>query len=138
MEESLQIEEPKRLQAFARFFKNYMSVSALITAALPIPVTSFQLIPTFHDQTEILSVYTSLFCFLLLGYIFFIRHFLAKLFFKHNVENLSRAKRIIFKSQFFLLHSLPLVFICLSLYSAIYYHIDLKDQVTKVERELIG
>jgi hypothetical protein len=73
--------EPTRLRAFARFFKNYISVSTLITASLPIPITAFSLLPTFKQQTDILSIYSSLFCFLLLGYIFYIRHQLARFLF---------------------------------------------------------
>jgi hypothetical protein len=74
--------EPKRVKTFARFFKNYMSVSSLVVAALPIPVTAFKLIPTYTAQTSLLSVYTSLFCFLLLGFIFYSRHALARLMFR--------------------------------------------------------
>jgi hypothetical protein len=72
---------PERVRAFARFFKNYMSISALVVASLPIPVTALKLIPTFKGQTGILSVYTPLFYFLTLGFIFYIRHFLAKAMF---------------------------------------------------------
>jgi hypothetical protein len=73
---------PRRVISFAKFFKNYMSISTIVTAALPIPVTSFGLIPTFHAQTKLLSVYTSLFCFLILGFIFYIRHELARIMFE--------------------------------------------------------
>ncbi len=73
--------EPTRVKNFARFFKNYMSVSAIVAAALPIPVTAFKLIPTYKAHTSLLSTYTSLFCFLLLGFIFYSRHQLARLMF---------------------------------------------------------
>ena len=73
--------DPKRVKAFANFFKRYMSISSLVVASLPIPVTSFGLIPTFAAQTKLLSVYTSLFCFLALGFIFYSRHQLARLMF---------------------------------------------------------
>jgi hypothetical protein len=73
--------EPGRLHAFARFFKSYMSVWALITAALPIPATLAGFIPTYAAHTKPLSVYTSLFCFLLLALIFYFRHSLAGHFF---------------------------------------------------------
>ena len=74
-------EDPKRIRTFALFFKRYMSISALVVAALPIPVTSLNLIPTFGIHTKPLSVYTSLFCFLMLAYIFYRRHRLARLMF---------------------------------------------------------
>jgi len=56
--------DPKRVRAFASFFKRYMSVSTLVVAALPIPVTALGAIPTFKAHTKLLSVYTPLFCFL--------------------------------------------------------------------------
>ena len=73
--------EPTRVKNFARFFKNYMSIWSVVIAALPIPITSFNLIPVFEYQKHILSTYTTLFCFLILGYIFYSRHRIAKFFF---------------------------------------------------------
>jgi hypothetical protein len=70
--------DPKRVRAFATFFKNYMSVSSLVVAALPIPATAFGALPTFIDYRASLSTYTSLFCFLTLGFIFYMRHGLAR------------------------------------------------------------
>ena len=70
--------DPRRVKAFASFFKNYMSVSSLVVAALPIPVTAFNALPTFADHKAPLATYTSLFCFLALGFIFYLRHTLAR------------------------------------------------------------
>lgn len=67
-----------RVRQFAIFFKNYMSISSIVTAALPIPITAVGLIPIYSAQKPFLSVYTSLFCFLILGFLFFIRHSLAQ------------------------------------------------------------
>lgn len=50
----------------------------MVAAALPIPVTAFHLIPTLSFQTQELSVYTPLFCFLVLAFIFYSRHALAR------------------------------------------------------------
>jgi hypothetical protein len=72
---------PRRVIAFAHFFKNYMGVSSVVVAALPIPVTSLDLISVPAGMSKILSVYTSLFCFLILGMIFFSRHTLARYMF---------------------------------------------------------
>ena len=83
--------EPQRVKRFAHFFKRYMSISSVVTAALPIPITAFNLIPTFSVHTKILSVYTPLFCFLLLGYVFYMRHQLARYMFPFEFED----KRII-------------------------------------------
>jgi len=70
--------EPRRVKAFAQFFKHYMSASTVIAASLPIPVTSLRFIPTYGAQTKFLSVYASMSCFLLLGFIFYSRHTLAR------------------------------------------------------------
>lgn len=70
--------DPQRVEAFANFFKKYMSISTVVAAALPIPVTSLRLIPTYYFQTQLLSVYASLFCFLVLAFIFYNRQVLAR------------------------------------------------------------
>lgn len=73
---------PERVRRFATYFKNYMGISTIVTAALPIPVTAMNLIPMFDSQRRLFSVYTSLFCFLTLAYVFYIRHLLAKVMFR--------------------------------------------------------
>lgn len=82
--------EPQRVQAFARFFKDYMSVSSVVAASLPIPVTALQFIPTYSAQTKFLSVYSSLSCFLLLGFIFYSRHTLARWMFRPLTKSRSK------------------------------------------------
>jgi hypothetical protein len=77
--------EPTRFKVFANFFKNYMSVSAVISAALPIPVAAWKLIPMYDAQRGILGTYTSLFCFLTLAFIFYRRHTLARLMFRDSL-----------------------------------------------------
>jgi len=68
------VSEPQfRIEVFAKFFKRFMGISTVVTAALPIPVTAFRLISTYGFQTKILSVYTSLFCFLTFAFLFFSR-----------------------------------------------------------------
>jgi len=74
-------QEPVRLAAFAKFFKAYMGTASVVTASLPIPVAALHLIPTYAAQEKFLSTYTSLFCFLMLAYLFYIRHFLGRLMF---------------------------------------------------------
>ena len=70
--------EARRVHAFAKFFKNYMSVSALVVAALPIPFTALDALPVLPGDKAALSLYSSLFCFLTLGLIFSMRHPLAR------------------------------------------------------------
>jgi len=70
--------EPKRVKAFAEYFKKYMGVSTIVVAALPIPVALWDWIPVFEPHRKLLMVYTPLLCFLILGYIFFLRHSIAR------------------------------------------------------------
>jgi hypothetical protein len=79
-----------RVIGFATFFKSYMSVWTVVVAALPIPVGVFKLIPNFEAQRSYLSVYTPLFCFLSLGFIFFQRHRLGHYLLRGTREELKR------------------------------------------------
>lgn len=125
---------PKRIKTFATFFKNYMSLSSIVVAALPIPVTSFSLIPTFKEQTKYFSVYTSLFCFLLLAYVFYSRHTLARLMFRQSLEIVGKpTKRI----SSFCVNSLPPMFIVLSLICVYGYHGILSSEINKIRPRLI-
>jgi hypothetical protein len=112
---------PKRVISFAKFFKNYMSVSTIVTAALPIPVTAFNLIPTFHVQTKLLSVYTSLFCFLILGFIFYIRHELARIMFPDFSQKAKRRPQLNKLWRLFI-SFLPLLLIASSIIAAFQYN----------------
>lgn len=73
-----EITEAKRIRQFAAFFKSYMGVSSFVVAALPVPVTMLKLVPVFHEDAGSASVLTSLTCFLILAFIFFSRHSLAR------------------------------------------------------------
>jgi hypothetical protein len=88
-----------------------------IAAALPIPVTCFRLIPTYSAHTSLLAVYTSLFCFLLLGFIFYSRHALARWMFPNFF---SRGDRL--KLGKFVVSVLPATLIAASLASLFGYH----------------
>lgn len=116
-----------RVHTFASFFKNYMSVSSVVVASLPIPIASLHLIKTYSAQTKMFSVYTSLFCFLILGFIFFSRHSLGRIMF---ADNNARAMRL-------LLSSLPLALILASFLMVYSYQNLLRNSlvVTKA-REL--
>ena len=67
----------QRIRLFANFFKSYMSVSTILAASVPIPVASLRLIPVYTQQRGFLTVYASLFSFLLLAFVFSMRHRLA-------------------------------------------------------------
>ena len=119
---------PKRIKTFATFFKNYMSLSSLVVAALPIPVTSFSLIPTFKIQTRYFSVYTSLFCFLVLAYVS-----LARLMFRNVLETVGKPTKRIWS---FCVNSLPPIFIILSLLCVYFYHGLLSYEISKIRPHL--
>lgn len=103
--------EATRIRAFANFFKNYMSVSTIVTAALPIPATLLEFIPRFEAQKGMLATYSTLFCFLLLAYIFYSRHSLATVFYG-RATNMTRTLGATF----------PFLLILASLAFLIWYH----------------
>lgn len=75
---------PTRLERFANFFKGYMSLSTVVAATIPIPVATWKLIPMYAQQRGFLTVYASLFCFLLVAFVFSIRHWLGRHMFFHG------------------------------------------------------
>ena len=117
--------EPVRVKTFVHFFKNYMSISAVVAAALPIPVTSFKLIPTFPAQTSLLSSYTSLFCFLLLAFIFYSRHSLGRTMFPEEHDISARIRAL-------LVGLAPAVLIIMSLGCVFNYHRILSTSALKL------
>ncbi len=109
-----EVQEPARFTAFAQFFKAYMGTASLVTAALPIPVAAFHLIPTYEAQAKFLSTYTSMFCFLMLAYFFYIRHWLGRLMFYTRADGDVAFRRII--------SVVPLVLIVTSFSLVFLYH----------------
>lgn len=73
-----------RIRAFAKFFKGYMGIAALVTAALPIPVTMWKLIPVFESLSGVLKVYTPLVCFLIFAFVFSSRHWIGRVIFQRS------------------------------------------------------
>jgi hypothetical protein len=112
---------PVHIEAFAKFFKRYMSVSSVVTASLPIPLSALQLIPSYAQQTKFLATYTSLFCFLLLAFIFHLRHPLARGMFGHLAAKGARSNPVISVA--------PLALIVASLALVFAYHAVLEKSV---------
>jgi hypothetical protein len=77
-------------QRFVTFFVAYM-LAALTVASLPFPLTVARWTPTFSFQTQSLSVYSSLLCFLLLGFVFYSRATLSRLMFGPEFNELVNA-----------------------------------------------
>ena len=104
--------EPARFAAFARFFKAYMGTASIVTASLPIPVAAFRLIPTYGAQAKYLATYTSMFCFLMLAYFFYIRHWLGRLMFYSKPDGEVAVRRLIsFVPLLLILTSFGLVYL---------------------------
>jgi hypothetical protein len=113
----------RRVRAFLIFFKGYMGLAALVTASLPIPVNRFQLIPAYDAQSKLLGTYTSLYCFLLLAFIFYSRHFLAQWMFR---DVLGRKWGLTRFTAF-----APLLLILISLSSVFGYNAQLERSLTE-------
>ncbi len=114
--------EPVRFAAFAKFFKAYMGTASVVTASLPIPLAAFHLIPTYAAQEKFLSTYTSLFCFLLLGYLFYIRHSLGRLMFYTKPDGHVAIRAFV--------SLVPLLLILSSLSLVFLYHYFLMESLT--------
>jgi hypothetical protein len=130
-------DEPKRFQAFAHFFKRYMNLSSVAAAVLPIPVTSFNLIPTFKVQTTTLSTYTSMFCFLILGFLFYSRHRLARRMFPYYLVHRyategGEVKTYPYRRGAWFVDMLPLCLILASVGCLFYYHALLNSELVQI------
>jgi hypothetical protein len=111
--------KPTRLAVFANFFKGYMSLSTIVAASIPIPVASWKLIPIYAQQRGFLTVYASLFCFLLLAFAFSIRHRLAGPMFSKGKAGA-------------LIAALPPLFICLTLACIVTYHALIQQSIEQL------
>lgn len=110
--------EGQGIQKFGRFFTGYMSTASLVTATLPIPVRSLHLIPAFASQEKFMNTYPSMSCFLVLAYVFYSRHTLARWMFARRGEH--------FAVRFWV-SVLPVLFLCCSIGCAIAYHHELGE-----------
>lgn len=142
--------EPTRIQSFANFFKGYMGIAAIVAAALPIPATAFDLIPTYQYQKGFLSVYTSLFCFLTLSFVFYSRHRLTYMGYKPLLD---RKKPLtlsstssggvsdsidVFSSVLLnlFIEYLPIILIALSFTFVFRYHVTLENSVNEARQQI--
>jgi hypothetical protein len=118
---------PPRITAFAKSFKNYMGAAAIVTAALPIPVTHWKLIPVFDAQSGILKVYTPLLCILIFTFVFYSRHWLGRLIFGSRLRRDAGRKDP--GTGRAIVAFLPLFLIFGTVLSIIGYHKALNDSV---------
>jgi hypothetical protein len=106
----------QRMQKFARFFRGYMGAAPMIAAALPIPVTAGKIIPTYQEHTLFLTAYCSMFCFLIVAFVFYRRHRLGAYL---RPELWDKRSRIVGR---FMVSWLPFILILLTAASIIVYH----------------
>ncbi len=114
---------PSRVESFVLFFRAYMNLASVVVAALPIPVTTLGVIPTYSAQTYLLSTYTSLFCFLVLGFVFYGRHQLARYLFEDGFATWRD------RVWWHVLAWLPLVLTAVCFLLVIVYHNTLDDSL---------
>jgi hypothetical protein len=111
--------QESRIKIFANFFKSYMGVSTIVAASVPIPVASWNLIPMYAQQKGFLTVYSSLFCFLLLAFVFSIRHRVALHLFSRGWQGLMIA-------------ILPFLFMVLTMACIMVYHTILQQSILQL------
>jgi hypothetical protein len=123
--------DPKRLSSFATFFKNYMSVSAILAGAAPIPVALFDLIPQYDALRKLTTTLSSLLAFLALAYIFFNRSSLGQAWFGSYLLNGAPTAAALRRqpTRLRVVGLLLLLLIFLSITSLVFYLIRLENSV---------
>jgi len=111
-------EIPTGIQAFGNFFKNYKSVAAIVTAALPAPITESGAIATYEVHRHFLTVVTPFFAFLLLLLLYFYRNHIARCLFPQCcLLAVSKARRRVAAVVF----HIPAVMVLVSVTSIVAY-----------------
>jgi hypothetical protein len=77
------VPQEDRLRRFVGFFKGYMGVMPLLTAAVAPLLTAMKTMPIFESHKSVLATYSGLLGFLLLAYVFYLRGPLAKAMVPH-------------------------------------------------------
>lgn len=124
---------PARVKAFLTFFKSYLGLWSVAAAALPLPLGAARLIPTYDAQRSVLATYTSLFCFLLVGSVFYRRHELAHLFFPSSAILRMGSDRLASRA----VRWLPFILMILCFVSAIGYHALIRRTV-ELKRQAVA
>jgi hypothetical protein len=127
--------QENRLRKFASFFKSYMGVMPLVTAAVAPLLTLLKAIPVFESEKTTLATYSGLLGFLLLAWVFYARQGLAKMMLGTTDTVIEASFPQIFRmrvaSSQFLINALPLILILLSVYCYVSYLSTLGDAIEK-------
>jgi hypothetical protein len=113
---------------FASFFKSYMGAGTLVTASLPIPLTSFKLIPAYEAQKSYLPTYTSMLCFLMLACIFYSRHLFARWMFSSYLRGAKKPGRLVLV--------VPLLLIAVSVTAMFCYQATLNQSIEEARSSI--
>jgi hypothetical protein len=84
------VSQENRFRGFAKFFKGYMGVMPIVTAAVAPFFTLARAIPVFDVQRTELALYSGLFGFLLVAYVFYAREVFVRSMFTGPMMSLSR------------------------------------------------
>jgi hypothetical protein len=109
---------PRRFANYVRFYISFLAILALITSTLPISSDLLSFVPAYASLSRPLGLFTSMFCLLILAFIFFLRHSLARWMFSDRLSG-RHAKGVSMASLVFILmtSSLISVFLYLGLIS---------------------
>lgn len=120
------------IRRFAKFFKAYGIGLSLVTAAIPLGVAQWDLLPLFSGAKRAITLITSVSCYLLVGFIFSQRHVLGRLYFPGRIVGTKRvasAKELIRSSRIGLL---PAVLAFLSIAFFFIYAFTVNESVRDI------
>ncbi len=123
-------------RSYSLAFQVALSLCALAIAFLPIPVTLFQLLPSYQAHAWFLVFYTPVVCLLILGYLFYIRDLLARAMFSRLMRRPSeyeifyRRPGMAVRAGRALVAVLPVLLLLTSFYCVSRYTSRLTESVT--------
>jgi hypothetical protein len=118
---------------FSTWFRGALSVAAVMTSILPVPVLFLGLLPVYTAQAEFLVFYTPLVCFLTLSYLLYVREILARAMFAdllnpppeldlyYGEPQGASLRRFFRRVRAAMLVLLPVALLLISSYSAVQY-----------------
>lgn len=123
-----------RLRGFAKFFKSYMGVMPLVTAAFAPVVTFAKVLPVYEAQSKSLAVFSGLLGFLAVAWVFYARQGFARFMFPMAAQPIKadpfkNTKRVISWCT----TALPLICIVFSVGSYFEYSVFLNDSVETIQ-----
>jgi len=123
-------------RSYSLAFQVALTLCALAIAFLPIPVTLFQLLPSYRAHARFLLFYTPVVCLLILGYLFYIRDLLARAMFRRlmrppsEYEGFYRRPGMAVRAGRALVAVLPVLLVLTSFYCVSRYTSRLTESVT--------